>query len=60
MLLVDKVSAGNLIYTASKAALNMSIRVMALEEAPKGVRINGVMPGAVETEMLQQFAQRNQ
>jgi len=33
----------------------MTVKCMALEEAPKGVRINGVMPGGVLTDMLKQF-----
>jgi len=44
-----------LIYAVSKAGINMTIKCMALEEAPKGVRINGIMPGFVVTEMLQSF-----
>jgi 2,3-dihydro-2,3-dihydroxybenzoate dehydrogenase len=35
-------------YCSSKAALVMSLRVLAMECAPKGVRVNTVSPGAVD------------
>jgi NAD(P)-dependent dehydrogenase (short-subunit alcohol dehydrogenase family) len=38
------------LYSASKAALNSLTKSMALEWAPRGVRVNGVAPGHVETE----------
>jgi NAD(P)-dependent dehydrogenase (short-subunit alcohol dehydrogenase family) len=38
------------LYSASKAALNSLTQSMALEWAPKGVRVNGVAPGHVDTE----------
>jgi NAD(P)-dependent dehydrogenase (short-subunit alcohol dehydrogenase family) len=38
------------LYSASKAALNSLTKSMALEWAPKGVRVNGVAPGHVDTE----------
>ena len=40
---------GRLIYAASKAGLNMAIRVAAQELAPYGVRVNGLSPGITET-----------
>jgi glucose 1-dehydrogenase len=40
---------GRLIYAASKAALNMAVRVAAQELAPHGIRINGLSPGITET-----------
>jgi 3-oxoacyl-[acyl-carrier protein] reductase/meso-butanediol dehydrogenase/(S,S)-butanediol dehydrogenase/diacetyl reductase len=36
-------------YSVSKAALNMLTRVMALELAPQGIRVNAVCPGTVAT-----------
>ena len=39
-------------YCASKAALNMVIRVAACEWAPFGIRVNAVGPGVTETPML--------
>jgi NAD(P)-dependent dehydrogenase (short-subunit alcohol dehydrogenase family) len=38
-------------YAASKGAVRMLARVLALEWAPKGVRVNVVAPGYVETDM---------
>ena len=38
-------------YNSSKAALNMLTRVLALEWAPYGIRVNAIGPGEVETSM---------
>jgi 3-oxoacyl-[acyl-carrier protein] reductase len=38
------------LYSATKAALNSLTKSMAFEWAPKGVRVNGVAPGHVNTE----------
>jgi NAD(P)-dependent dehydrogenase (short-subunit alcohol dehydrogenase family) len=40
------------VYCASKAALNMMIRVAAFEWASQGIRVNGVGPGVTDTPML--------
>jgi gluconate 5-dehydrogenase len=40
-------------YAASKGGLNQMLRVMAAEWAPKGVAVNAVAPGYVETELTQ-------
>jgi 3-oxoacyl-[acyl-carrier protein] reductase len=40
---------GRLIYAASKAGLNMAIRVAAQELAPHGIRVNLLSPGITET-----------
>lgn len=37
-------------YGASKAALNQLTRVMAIELAPHGIRVNAVLPGVIATE----------
>lgn len=39
-------------YCASKAGLNMLAKVMALELAPRGIRVNALCPGAVDTELF--------
>jgi NAD(P)-dependent dehydrogenase (short-subunit alcohol dehydrogenase family) len=38
-------------YCAAKGAIESLVRVLAVEEAPNGVRINAVAPGNVETAM---------
>ena len=44
--------AGSL-YSASKGAINGIVKGLALELAPKGVRVNSVNPGMVETNILE-------
>ena len=39
-------------YIASKAAMNAAIPCLAIELASKGVRVNGIMPGVVDTGMI--------
>ena len=39
------------IYAASKGALEASVKTLALELCCQGIRINSVIPGAVETPM---------
>jgi NAD(P)-dependent dehydrogenase (short-subunit alcohol dehydrogenase family) len=43
---------GNSMYSASKGAVNSIMKNMALDLAPKGVRVNSVNPGQVETHIL--------
>jgi len=46
------------IYTAvgvSKAALEALVRYLAIELAPRGISVNGVAPGAVESEALKLY-----
>lgn len=40
-------------YGASKAATNHLIRNIAFDLGPKGIRVNGIAPGATRTETLQ-------
>lgn len=39
-------------YTVSKGALNQLTKVMAIGLAPKGIRVCGIGPGSIATEML--------
>lgn len=39
-----------------KAGLNMMTRVMAIERAARGVRVNAIAPGYVETELFKRLA----
>jgi NAD(P)-dependent dehydrogenase (short-subunit alcohol dehydrogenase family) len=45
-------------YAASKGALEMLVRSMAIDEAGHGVRVNAVCPGSVDTPMLRAAARR--
>ena len=41
-------------YAAAKAALLSLTRTAAIEGKPKGIRVNAVLPGAIETPMLRE------
>lgn len=41
-----------LMYLVSKAAVNMFTRVVAYEFADKGIRVNGIMPGLIDTPLV--------
>jgi NAD(P)-dependent dehydrogenase (short-subunit alcohol dehydrogenase family) len=49
------VNRKNGVYDSSKAALNQMARSLALEWKNDGIRVNVVMPGGVETPMLQKW-----
>lgn len=51
-------NAGAAIYCASKGGLVLLTRALALELAPRGVRVNAVCPGDTDTPMLAQQAAR--
>jgi NAD(P)-dependent dehydrogenase (short-subunit alcohol dehydrogenase family) len=51
---------GNTAYIASKGAILSLTRTMALDYAEQGVRVNAILPGAVETPLLRRsFARRD-
>lgn len=45
-------NAGQINYAASKAALIAMTKTLALEAGSRGIRVNAVAPGLIETEML--------
>jgi 3-oxoacyl-[acyl-carrier protein] reductase len=47
--------AGQAAYAASKAGLEGLTRALSRDLAPKGVLVNAVAPGLIETEMLEQM-----
>ena len=47
-----------LAYCVSKAGLNMMTKVMAIEWAARGVRVNAIAPGYVETEFITMLSQK--
>jgi len=49
---VYQVMIGNSQYSASKGAINGLMKNMALDLAPKGIRVNSVNPGMVETHIF--------
>lgn len=49
-------SIGSSIYAASKSMINGFIKSAALELAPKGIRMNSVLPGMIETDLLKDSA----
>lgn len=50
--LSERVAEFTAVYAATKAALNALTKALALELAPAAVRVNAVLPGGVETDML--------
>jgi NAD(P)-dependent dehydrogenase (short-subunit alcohol dehydrogenase family) len=44
-------------YAASKGGVSALVRSLALEGAPHGVRVNGIIPGSINTPMIQREAQ---
>ncbi|WP_210255216.1 SDR family NAD(P)-dependent oxidoreductase [Ancylobacter pratisalsi] len=52
----DVANAGNAIYAGSKAALAGYCRTLAIESARRGVSVNVVAPGFVDTAMLTPYA----
>ncbi len=44
--------ADTVAYAASKGGVNSLVRALSLEAAPYGVRVNGVVPGTIDTPMV--------
>lgn len=44
-------------YAASKGGVHALVRAMSLEGAPYGVRVNGVVPGTIDTPLVRREAQ---
>ena len=51
----SKPARGQSNYVAAKAGLEGFTRAMAVELAPKGIRVNAVAPGVIESEMTRQI-----
>ena len=45
-------SVGGSVYSASKGAVNGLVKGMALDLAPKGIRVNCVLPGMIDTNIF--------
>lgn len=43
---------GNSVYSATKAAMESLVRSVALETAPKGIRVNTIRPGMIDTKLI--------
>jgi 3-oxoacyl-[acyl-carrier protein] reductase len=50
-------NAGQINYAASKAALIAMTKSLAMELGSRGIRVNAVAPGLIETEMLEALPQ---
>ena len=48
----QKVTLGNAIYSATKGAVNSFTKALALELSSKQIRVNAILPGFVETNIL--------
>ena len=48
-------TVSNALYASSKGAINSLVKVLALELAPKKIRVNSVMPGMIRTNMINAY-----
>ncbi len=56
-ILAKKALTGSAVYRASKAALEALTKQAAFEWGPKGLRVNAVSPGFIETSMTETIAE---
>jgi 3-oxoacyl-[acyl-carrier protein] reductase len=54
----EKGGRGQTNYAASKGAINAFTRSLAVEMAPRGITVNAVAPGVIETEMSREVRER--
>jgi 3-oxoacyl-[acyl-carrier protein] reductase len=54
----EKGGRGQSNYAASKGAINAFTRAVAVELAPRGITVNAVAPGVIETEMSREVRER--
>jgi 3-oxoacyl-[acyl-carrier protein] reductase len=55
----EKGGRGQTNYAASKGAINAFTRALAVEVAPRGITVNAVAPGVIETEMSRDVRERS-